>query len=154
MLWVLQSPLHAIVLDSRCRQHTLPLSIELATVGSGRNLKNIVYRDVSTCKREIVKKDKADPSIMEYVVIVLRTRSGIRKEVPREVVAHGLTTGTVMAPMIYIIRGMRRGHRGLMMTLIRVAEGIVMGVGLHVGGNVSSCQIHNVVRGFILLVRF
>ena len=103
---------------------------------------------MSTCKREIIKKDKADPSIMECVVIVLRVRSGIRKEVPRKVVAHGLTTGAVMTPMI---KEMRRGHRDLVMTLMRVAEGIVMGVRLHVGGNVLGCWIHNVVRDFYTL---
>jgi len=42
----------------------------------------------------------------------------------------------------------------LMMTLIRVAAGSVMGMRLHVGGNVLDFQIHNVVRGFIPLVRF
>jgi hypothetical protein len=40
------------------------------------------------------------------------------------------------------------------MTLIRVAAGSVMGMRLHVGGNVLDCQMHKEVRGFILLVRF
>jgi hypothetical protein len=55
------------------------------------------------------------------------------------VVAHRLTTGIVMTAMIYVVGGMRRGQWGLMMTLIRVAAGSVMGVGLHVGGNVLDC---------------
>jgi len=70
------------------------------------------------------------------------------------VVADGLTTGTVVTTMIYIVGGMGRGQWGLIMTLIRVATGSVMGVRLHVGGNVLDCGIHKVVRGFILLVRF
>jgi len=64
----------------------LPPSFELATAGSGRDLKDIVYRYVSTCKRVIAKTDKADPKIMEYVVIVLRVRSGTRKQVPGRVI--------------------------------------------------------------------
>jgi len=70
------------------------------------------------------------------------------------VVAHGLTTGVVVTTMIYIVGGMRRGQRRLIMTLIRVAAGSVMGVRLHVGGNVLDSRIRKVVRGFILLVRF
>ena len=70
------------------------------------------------------------------------------------VVAHGLTTGIVMSTMIYVVGGMRRGQRGLMMTLIRVAAGSVMGVRLHVGGNVLDCRIRKVVGDFILLVLF
>lgn len=46
------------------------------------------------------------------------------------VVADGLTT------VIYVVGRMRRGHWGLIMTLIRVATGSVMGVRLHAGGNV------------------
>jgi len=42
---------------------------------------------MGTSKREIVKTDKADPNIMEYyMVIVLRARSGTRKEVPGKVI--------------------------------------------------------------------
>jgi hypothetical protein len=45
-------------------------------------------------------------------------------------VSHGL------AIMIYVVGGMSRGQRGLMVTLVRVAAGGVVGVGLHVGGSV------------------
>jgi hypothetical protein len=63
-------------------------------------------------------------------------------------VTHGL------AIMIYVVGGMSRGQRGLMMTLVRVAAGGVMGVGLHVGGSVLDCRIRKVVGDFILLVLF
>jgi len=86
VLWVLQCALHNILLDSRRRQHILPPSFELATTGSGGDLKNIAYRYVSTSKEEIVKTDKADPNIMEYMVIVLQARSGTRKGVPGKVI--------------------------------------------------------------------
>jgi len=49
---------------------------------------------------------------------------------------------------------MRRGERGLVMMLIRVAAGSVTGMRLHVGGNVLDCRMHKVVRGVVLLVRF
>jgi len=58
----------------------------LATAGSGRDLKNIVSKYMSTCKREIVKTGKADPNIMEYMVIMLQARSGTKKEVPGKVI--------------------------------------------------------------------
>jgi len=41
---------------------------------------------MSTCKREIVKTGKADPNIMEYMVIMLWARSGTKKEVPGKVI--------------------------------------------------------------------
>ena len=63
-------------------------------------------------------------------------------------VPYGLTT------VVYVVGGVSRGQRGLVMTLIRVAAGSVMGMRLHVGGNVLDCQMHKEVRGFILLVRF
>lgn len=58
----------------------------MATAGGGRDLKNIVSRYMSTCKRGVFKTDKDDPNTMVYMVIMLRARSGTRKEVPGEVV--------------------------------------------------------------------
>jgi len=64
-------------------------------------------------------------------------------------VTHGLTI------VIYVVGSMSRGQRGLLMTLvIRVVAGGVMGVGLHVEGNVLECGIRKVVGDFILLVLF
>ena len=83
-MWVLQCALHNIPLDSRRRWHILPPSFELATACSRRDLKNITRRYMSICKREIVKTDKADPNIIEYVAIVLQARSGTRKQVLRK----------------------------------------------------------------------
>jgi len=57
--------------------------------------------------------------------------------------------------VIYVVGGMSRQRRGLMMTLIRVTAGSGFGVQLpHVEGNVLDCRIRKVVGDFILSVLF
>ena len=66
---VSQCTLHSAIHD--CGRYILPLAFELAGTDYGWDLKSIIHRWMSTCKWENVTTLKADPSSVEYMILLL-----------------------------------------------------------------------------------
>jgi len=66
---VSQCTLHSAIHDGG--RYILPLAFELAGTEYGWDLNSIIHRWMSTCKRENVTTLKADPSIVEYMILPL-----------------------------------------------------------------------------------